>query len=96
MHDAAVPQVPAAVHVWRAELPEHCVCPGAQTPPHDAVVPDARHVVFEQVEGGPHVPDVVHVDTPLRELPLPSVAHSVAPGAHTPWQEPELPFVTHA
>jgi len=96
VHEAAVPQVPVAVHVWKAELPEHWVCPGAQTPPQDAVVPDARHVVFEQVEGGPHVPDVVHIETPLSELPLPSVAHAVVPGAQTPWHEPVLPLVTHA
>jgi hypothetical protein len=77
-------------------LPEHCVWPGAQTPPHDAVTPVTRHVMFEHVEGGPQVPAVVHVDTPLSETPLPSVAHSVAPGEHTPWHAPELPFVTHA
>ncbi len=96
VQDAAVPHVPDAVHVWRAELPEHCVWPGAQTPPHDAVTPVTRHVMFEHVEGGPQVPAVVHVDTPLSETPFASVAHSVAPGEHTPWHAPELPLVTHA
>jgi len=54
------------------------------------------HVVFEQLEGGPHVPVAVHVDTALMEPPSAPDAHSVAPGAHTPWQLPEVPLVTHA
>jgi hypothetical protein len=52
--------------------------------------------VFVQAEGAPQVPAVVHVATALVEWPLPSVAHSVAPGAHTPWHDPELPLATHA
>jgi hypothetical protein len=36
----AVPQVPFAVQVSNAPLPEHCVWPGAQTPPHDAAPPE--------------------------------------------------------
>lgn len=96
MHGAAVPHVPFAVHVSRAELPEHCVWPGAQTPPHEATAPTTRHVVLEQVAGGPQVPVAVHVATALIGLLLLSVAHSVAPGAHTPWQVAELLLATQA
>jgi hypothetical protein len=96
VHAAAVPHAPAAVQVCSAALPEHCVCPGAQTPPHDAVCPTTRHVVFVQVEGVPHIPVALQVATALSDAPPASVAHSVAPGEHTPWHAPELPFMTHA
>jgi hypothetical protein len=67
-------------------LPEHCVWPGAQTPPQDA---DEELVVRQ-------VPVAVHVDTPLRGLPASSAPHSLEPGAHTPWQLAEVPTATHA
>ncbi len=44
----------------------------------------AVQVEFVQVTGLPHVPDAVHVCTPL-----PEDEHCVAPGAQTPWQAPE-------
>jgi hypothetical protein len=91
---AAVPQVPSAAHVWRAEVPEHFVWPGAQTPPQDAVPFDTRHVVFEQVEGVPQAPPAVHVDTALSEAPPVPVAHSVVFGVHTPWHWAALPAST--
>jgi hypothetical protein len=89
------------MHVCRAALPEHCVWPGAQTPAHDAVPFVMRHVLFEQVEGEPQVPVVVQVATALSELPPESVAHSVAPGVHTPEHSAAVPpassaTVTHA
>jgi hypothetical protein len=52
--------------------------------------------VFVQVEGVPQVPIAVHVDTALSEPPPSPVAHSVAPGEHTPWHEALVPFTTHA
>jgi hypothetical protein len=72
-------------------LPEHCVWPGAHTPPQDAVPFATRHVVFEQVEGVPQAPAAVHVDTALSEPPPVSVAHSVVFGVHTPWHWAALP-----
>jgi hypothetical protein len=72
-------------------LPEHCVWPGAQTPPQDAVPLLIRHVVFEQVEGVPQAPEAEHVDTALRGLPPESIAHSVAPGVHTPAHSAAVP-----
>jgi hypothetical protein len=83
---AAVPQAPAAVHVWREALPEHCVWPGAQEPPHDAVPATTRHVVFAQADGAVQAPAPVHVDTALIEPPSAPGAHSLVPGVHTPWQ----------
>ena len=78
-------------------MPEHCVWPGAQTPPQDAdEVLVERQVVFVHPEAGPQVPVAVHVDTPLRGVPASSVPHSVEPGAHTPWQLAEVSTATHA
>jgi hypothetical protein len=59
-----------------------------------------RHVLFEQVEGVPQVPVAVQVATALSGLPPESVAHSVAPGVHTPehsaWVPASSLTVTHA
>jgi hypothetical protein len=85
VHWTAVPQVPCAVQVSMAALPEHCVWPGPHDPPQEATPFATRHVWFVQVEGVPQAPAAVHVATALIGLPPVSVAHSVAPGVHTPW-----------
>ena len=77
-------------------MPEHCVWPGAQTPPQDAVWPVTRHVELVHVEGVPQAPVAEHVATALIGWLLTSVAHSVAPGLHTPWHEAEVVVATHA
>jgi hypothetical protein len=92
----AAPQVPDAVQVWIEALPEHCVCPGAQLPEHAAVPLPATQVWFTQATGAPQVPDEVQVDRPLSEPPSVPVAHSVAPGEHTPLHEAPVDPITHA
>jgi hypothetical protein len=54
------------------------------------------HAVVTQVDGAPQVPVELHVDTPLTEPPSAPVAHSVAPGEHTPWHEAVPTDPTHA
>jgi len=96
VQDAAVPHVPAAVHVWMAAFPEHCVWPGEQTPLQEAVPPATRHVLSVQAAGVPHVPVAEQVERALIEPPSLPVAHSVVPGAHTPAHSPSPLTVTHA
>jgi hypothetical protein len=52
--------------------------------------------MFVQAEGAPQVPVALHVATALSAPPSASVAHSVAPGEHTPWHLAEVPVITHA
>jgi hypothetical protein len=95
VHVPLLCQVPApaqvCVSVPRLQLPHATgfVCPGAQTPTHEAEPALTTHVCPEQLLGVPHAPAVEHVDTPL---PM----HVVAPGVQTPWQAAVVPFCTHA
>jgi hypothetical protein len=132
----AVPQLPPALQVCTAALPEHCVEPGEQvpvhTPPEHAALPQSTgvpqvpvplhvstplllvpphrvepgahdpvqepptHAVLTQVEGAPQAPLLLQMATALSEPPSAPVAHSVAPGEQTPWQEAEPAEPTHA
>lgn len=80
----AVPQVPPAVQLCTAALPEHCDDPGEQFPVHAP----PEHVALPQSIGAPQVPVELQVSTPLLLLP----PHCVAPGAQEPVHEPP----THA
>ena len=62
-----------------ALLPEHCVCPGAQTP----VQTPLTQVMPLHADGLPHWPLESHDCTELPE-------HCVWPGAHTPVHTPEM------
>lgn len=75
-------QAPHAPHVWTA-FPEHCVCPGAQSPWHAFAFALPQHVLFVQSVGSAHVP----ASHPIRPLP----EHSDCPTEHEPVH---LPF-TH-
>ena len=78
-HATALPHWPFAWQVW-TPLPEHVVVPGTHTP---------LQAPFAQVKGHalgePHVPEAVHVATPLVELS--TATQLVAFGAHTPWHD---------
>ena len=86
---AGVAHVPVALHDCCAEVLEHSIWPGAQTPWHDAVVPLTTHVWLVHVWGLPHAPEALQVATPL-------LVHWVAPGVHTPWHDAVVPLATHA
>jgi hypothetical protein len=58
----AVPQAPAAVHVW-TPLPEHCTAPGVQTP----VQAPLTHAWLLHATAVPQAPAAVQVSTPLPE-----------------------------
>ena len=90
----ADPQVPVPLQVSTPLLllGSHRVAPGVQDP----VQAPPTHALFGHVAGVPHVPEVLHVDTPLTEPPSAPVAHSVAPGVHTPWHEAVPTGPTHA
>jgi hypothetical protein len=85
----APPKVPSAWQVSRL-LPEHVVCPGAQTPWHAAAPPVTTHVLLLQVAAALQFPAPSHDSTPLP-------AQRVCPGAHTPVQAlPTHVWFTHA
>jgi hypothetical protein len=47
--------------------------------------------VFEQVDEGTHAPVALQVETPFA-----FGVHIVEPGVHSPWQDADVPFDTHA
>ena len=71
-------------------LPEQIVIPGTHTPPHAPLVHAYGHAL-----AGPHVPEAVHVCTPLAP-PSAFATQLVAFGAHTPWHDAAPLEPTHA
>lgn len=89
-HATALLHWPFAPQVW-TPFPEHVVVPGMHTPPHAPLT----HVNWQAL-ARPHVPEAVHVATPLVGPPSPAAAQDFVPGAHTPWHDAPLAPSTHA
>jgi len=88
------PHVPVELQVSTPLLlvPPHWVCPGA----HEPVQEPPTQAVLTHVEGAPQCPVESQVEKALSEPPSAPVAHSVAPGEHCPWHEPDPTGPTHA
>ncbi len=85
MQLTGAPRFPVESHVWKAELPAHCVVPGAHVPWHDAVPLVTTHAELPHATAVPQLPLLSQVCTPWPE-------HWVEPGTHCPTQAPP----THA
>jgi hypothetical protein len=81
-------QVPDALQLCGC-CPLHCTWPGAQFPVHCDGTPVPPQVWFTQATG------VAHVPVELHDCWEDVVAHSISPGAHTPWHEAVPPVTRH-